>query len=62
MISVVMATYNGERYLQEQLESICNQTYQPDEIIISDDHSSDSTSEIIRSFQKKNKDCNLFLL
>lgn len=55
MISVVMATYNGERYLQEQLESICNQTYQPDEIIISDDHSSDSTSEIIRSFQKKTK-------
>lgn len=55
MISVVMATYNGERYLREQLESICNQTHKPDEIIIGDDHSSDSTPVIIQSFMKETK-------
>lgn len=55
MISVVMATYNGERYLREQLESICNQTHKPDEIIIGDDHSSDSTPVIIQAFMKETK-------
>lgn len=47
MISVVMATYNGQKYLEEQLNSIWNQTKRPDEIIISDDASSDLTLQII---------------
>lgn len=49
MISVVMATYNGERYVREQLVSICNQSRKPDEIMICDDHSSDATVEIIQA-------------
>lgn len=47
-ISIVIATYNGALYLQEQLDSIAAQTLQPYEIIIQDDHSSDKTTTIIR--------------
>ncbi|MEN2776301.1 glycosyltransferase [Acetivibrio clariflavus] len=54
MISVCMATYNGERYIEQQLKSILDQTLQPDEVIISDDNSSDNTCEIIKKFIKKN--------
>lgn len=50
MVSVVMATYNGEKFLQQQLESIANQVHVPDEVIISDDGSSDHTVEIAESF------------
>ncbi len=49
-ISVCMATYNGEKYIKEQLESILIQLSDNDEVIISDDSSSDSTLEIIQSF------------
>ncbi|MCL2242938.1 MAG: glycosyltransferase [Treponema sp.] len=49
-ISVLMCVYNGERYLIEQLESIRNQTYQPNEVIIYDDCSSDSSVKIIRTY------------
>jgi glycosyltransferase involved in cell wall biosynthesis len=45
-----MATYNGEKYISEQLESILKQLNSDDEIIISDNESSDMTLEIIRSF------------
>lgn len=47
MISVCMATYNGEKYIKEQLISILKQLGDEDEIIISDDHSTDTTLEII---------------
>ena len=46
-VSVVVCTYNGEKYLREQLQSILDQTMPPDEIIVSDDGSTDSTLEII---------------
>ncbi len=52
LISIVMATYNGEEYLEEQLESIKNLTYKNIEVIISDDNSTDSTMEILEKFQK----------
>lgn len=45
-----MATYNGERYLQEQLDSIARQTLQPLELVITDDGSTDATLEILESF------------
>lgn len=48
--SVALASYNGERYIKEQLESILNQSVPPFEIIISDDGSSDSTNHIVNSF------------
>ena len=50
MISVVMTTYNGERYILEQLESIRIQTRQPDEVIIQDDASNDDTKVLIDYF------------
>ena len=46
-IGVLIATYNGEKFIKEQLVSILNQTVKPDEIIISDDGSTDGTLEII---------------
>lgn len=51
-ISVAMATYNGERYLQTQLDSLSSQTRLPDELVICDDDSLDSTIEIAERFAK----------
>lgn len=53
MISVCMATYNGEKYIKEQLLSILKQIGRDDEIIISDDLSKDKTIEIIKSLNDK---------
>lgn len=50
MISVCLATYNGEKYIKEQLESILVQLSDNDEIIISDDYSTDSTIQLIQEF------------
>lgn len=47
-ISICIAIYNGEKYIKEQIESILFQTIQPNEIIISDDNSTDKTIEIIK--------------
>lgn len=55
MISVVMATYNGEKYIEKQLESILNQSLIPDEVIIRDDGSSDATVQLVKDFIQKNK-------
>jgi len=55
MISVAMATYNGEKYIEQQLLSIVNQTVSVDEIIICDDCSSDKTIEIIQQIIRKNR-------
>lgn len=52
-ISVAMATYNGARYICEQLDSILQQTIMPDEIIISDDGSNDDTLGIIADYISK---------
>jgi len=48
-ISVAMCTYNGEKYIEEQLRSILNQTLKPDEIIVCDDNSTDHTIDFIRN-------------
>ena len=47
MISVCIATYNGEKYIGEQLASILKQLEANDEVIISDDGSTDATLSII---------------
>ena len=49
-ISVVMATYQGERYLTEQLDSLAAQTLRPAELVVSDDGSTDGTWNILTSF------------
>ena len=50
MISVCMATYNGAKFIREQLKSILLQLSLEDEVIISDDSSTANTIEIIKSF------------
>lgn len=49
-ISVAMATYNGEHFIREQLDSLAKQTRLPDELVVTDDGSSDSTVEILEEF------------
>lgn len=53
MVSVCIATYNGEKFIREQLESILIQLEPYDEIIISDDGSTDNTIQIIESLNDK---------
>lgn len=52
-IDILLATYNGEKYLKEQIDSILNQTYSNIRLIISDDCSKDNTREILREYEKK---------
>lgn len=53
MISVCMTTYNGEKYVKEQIDSILSQLGSNDELIISDDNSIDDTCKIISSYNDK---------
>ena len=55
--SVVLATYNGEKYILEQLNSLLMQTHKIDEVLIADDCSTDNTVNIINQFIESN---NLF--
>lgn len=48
-----MCTYNGERFLQEQLDSFLYQTCLPDELVVCDDGSQDGTVEILKSFASR---------
>lgn len=52
-IDILLATYNGEKYLKEQLDSILSQTYSNFRLIISDDCSKDATREILKEYEKK---------
>ena len=52
-VSIALATYNGERFLSQQLESYLRQTRLPDELCISDDGSSDDTLQLAEEFRKK---------
>jgi glycosyltransferase involved in cell wall biosynthesis len=55
LVSIIVATYNGEKYLTAQLESLLLQTYNDFEIIICDDASTDNTVKIIKAFAAKHK-------
>lgn len=57
-VSVCMATYNGDKYVKEQIDSILSQIGKQDELIVVDDHSTDATVEIINSFD----DSRIFLV
>lgn len=55
-VTILMSTYNGERFLAEQIESIRQQTYTDWQLLIRDDGSKDRTREIIQDFcQKDNR-------
>lgn len=65
-ISVVMATYNGANYIEEQMNSILNQTIKPKEIIVVDDCSTDDTLAILKYYERNveyiyvySNECNL---
>lgn len=53
IISLAMCTYNGARYLPQQLESILTQTRPPDEVVICDDRSADTTVDILNEFASR---------
>jgi len=53
LISIAMATYNGQKFIIDQLDSITNQTYKNFEIIVCDDKSTDSTFEILQNYKTK---------
>lgn len=53
LVSVAIATYNGERYLQQQLDSIYWQTYKNVEVVVTDDCSQDNTVQILERYRKK---------
>lgn len=52
-VSVALCTYNGEKYIKEQIDSILNQSLSVDEIIIVDDVSTDRTMDIIKEYKNK---------
>ena len=48
LVSIAMTTYNGEKYLKEQIDSILNQSYKNIELVICDDCSTDGTWSILQ--------------
>ena len=58
-IAILMATYNGEKYLKECLDSIINQTLQNIEIICVDDGSTDNSLSIFNEYAEKNNVLNI---
>lgn len=59
-IDILMATYNGEKYVTEQIESILNQDYKDINLIISDDCSKDNTREILKGYENKDSRITVF--
>lgn len=61
LVSVAMATYNGEKYIREQLDSILSQTFQDFELIVCDDCSADSTVQLLNEYEKKDSRIKVFV-
>lgn len=59
-VDILLATYNGEEYLKEQLDSILSQSYSNFRLLISDDASTDNTVEILKEYQEKDKRIKVF--
>lgn len=53
MIDILLATYNGEKYLQEQIDSLFSQTFKDWRLIIRDDGSTDTTTSLIECLEKE---------
>jgi glycosyltransferase involved in cell wall biosynthesis len=60
-IDILLATYNGEKYIKEQLDSILNQSYFNFNLIISDDKSTDNTAEILKEYAKKDDRIKIYI-
>ena len=52
-VNILLSTYNGEKYLAEQIDSIVNQTYTDWNLLIRDDGSTDNTVSIIKNYEEK---------
>lgn len=59
-VDILLATYNGENYIKEQLDSILNQTYTDFRLLISDDMSTDGTYKILKDYEKKDERITVF--
>lgn len=59
-VSVIIPVYNGEKYLKQCLDSVCNQTLKEIEIICVDDGSTDSSFQILEEYQQKDERIQLF--
>lgn len=59
-VAVIMSTYNGEKFVAEQIESILDQTYSNIEIVIRDDGSKDNTVNILKEYSKKYNNIKLY--
>lgn len=53
-VAVILSTYNGEKFIKEQIDSILNQTYKDFDLILRDDGSKDSTVKIVEEYVNKN--------
>jgi teichuronic acid biosynthesis glycosyltransferase TuaG len=62
LVSVVMPAYNAEKYIEQAIRSVQNQSYSNWELLICDDCSSDNTTHIIKKYQKKDDRIKLFEL
>jgi len=60
-IDILMATYNGEKYIKDQLDSILNQSYKDFRLLISDDGSKDSTVQILNEYSSKDDRIKIFI-
>ena len=58
-IAIILSTYNGEKFLKEQIDSILNQTYKAFDLIIRDDGSKDTSVNIIEEYIKNNANIKL---
>ena len=59
-ISVALAAYNGSKFITEQLDSIINQSFAPDEIIVCDDCSTDDTFNILKEYAQEHPIVNVY--
>lgn len=61
-ISIIIPTYNSEKFIDKTIQSVINQTYKDWELIIVDDFSKDRTREILKEWQKKDERIHLIFL
>lgn len=57
LISIIVPVYNVEKYLEQCLESLLNQTYKNIEIIVVNDGSTDQSLDILKKYSFKDKNC-----